>query len=69
MATASPLTIDDFAKLPDEEYPFAANAHGRDVSFLGPDKAGNDTFANPVRKASRYRESGTKEAWSMDIEI
>ena len=138
MPLVSPITIDDFEKLPDEmahyhelvdgelvdvsgntlphnelrdlliamllfyvkghklgrvvgeqEYDFGGNAHGPDVSFFGPEKAelaekkrvqrfvpdlaieivsDSDTFAKLVKKATRYRQCGTKEAWILDIE-
>jgi Uma2 family endonuclease len=138
MPLVSPLTIDDFEKLPDEiayyhelvngelvdvsgntldhnqlrdlliamllffvkehklgrvigeqEYDFGGNAHGPDVSFFGPEKAGlaekkrvqrfvpdlaieivsdTDTFGKLVKKVSRYRQCGTREAWILDID-
>jgi Uma2 family endonuclease len=60
MPLVSPLTIDDFEKLPDE------------LAYYHPDLAieivsGSDTFAKLVMKATRYRQCGTKEAWILDI--
>jgi|SRR5579859_3785748 len=137
-APVSPLTIDDFERLPDElayyhelvdgelvdvsgntldhnqlrdlliamlllyvkehklgsvvgeqEYDFGGNAHGPDVSFFVPEKAHladgkkrvqrfvpdlaievvseSDTLAKLIQKTERYRKSGTKEAWILDI--
>lgn len=74
----------------EQEYEFQGNAHGPDVTFFGPDKvklldrrkrvqrfvpdlaieivSENDPFVKLVKKVSRYRQCGTKEAWILDID-
>jgi Uma2 family endonuclease len=139
MPLASPLTIDDFERLPDalalnhelvdgelvdvsgntwihndlrdylisllrdhvkkqnlgrviseQEFNFGGNAHGPDIAFLGPQKmdlpepgrrvqpfvpdlaieivSDNDTFKRLIKKADRYRRSGTQEVWILDLD-
>ena len=74
----------------EQEFDFGGNAHAPDIAFYKPEKISscepykrvqrfvpdlaieivseNDTFRKLVRKAARYRKSGTKEAWIIDID-
>jgi Uma2 family endonuclease len=73
----------------EREFKFGDDAHGPDVSLIGPDKipsiqrrrvqlfvpdlaieivSDNDSFTSLMKKAERYRKSGTREVWILSQE-